>query len=133
MKKALTFLSLTLGSIAMASAQVQITIGAASTQGQVNGGALLGLLALAQKLVSNLIPFAVGLAVLAFFWFLVLFIFRGGQSADGKSNALKGMGYSVLALFVMVSIWGIVGFFGSILGINQGGTVPIPGVPSPSN
>ncbi len=133
MKKALTFLSLTLGSIAIASAQVQITIGAAATQGQVNGGALLGLLALAQKIVSNLVPFAVGLAVLAFFWFLIGFIFKGGDSPADKSAGLKGMGYSVLALFVMVSIWGIVGFFGSILGVGQGGSVPIPGIPSPSN
>ena len=131
MKKALTFLCLTLGSIAMASAQVQITIGAAANQGQVNGGAILSLLGLAQKVVSNLVPFAIGVAVLAFFWYLIQFILQ--PSAENKKQSLHGMGYAVLALFVMVSIWGIVGFFGSILGINQGGTIPIPGVPSPAN
>jgi hypothetical protein len=43
------------------------------------------------------------------------------------------MGFSILALFVMVSIWGIVGFLGSVFGINQGGNVPTPGIPVPGN
>ena len=131
MKKALTFLTLAAGSIMTVSAQT-ITIGSAAQQGQVNGGALLTLLALAQTIVTRLVPFAVGVAVLAFFWFLIQYIFQGGESADGKGKSVKGMGYSILALFVMVSIWGIIGFFGSLVGVNQGGSVPIPGVPVPA-
>jgi hypothetical protein len=33
----------------------------------------------------------------------------------------------------MVSIWGIVGFLGNILGINQGGSIPVPVVPVVAN
>jgi hypothetical protein len=29
-----------------------------------------------------------------------------------------------------VSIWGIVGFLGNLLGINQGGAIPVPAVPT---
>lgn len=124
MKKALSLISVVFGSILVASAQ---------TPGQINGSSLLSLLALAQTIVTRLVPFAVGVAVLAFFWFLIQFIMKGGESGDAKTSAMKGMGYSILALFVMVSIWGIIGVFGSMLGIGQGGSVPIPGVPVPTN
>lgn len=131
MKKALlTALTIVSGTF-LASAQM-IIIGNSAQQGQVNGGALLQLLALAQEIVSRLVPFAIGLAVLAFFWFLITFIFKGKDKPEEQQKSLKGMGFSVLALFVMVSIWGIIGFFGSVFGINQGGNIPVPGIPRPS-
>lgn len=140
MKKALSLISLVAGSIMIASAQVSIgvnggsvSIGTQATQGQINGGPLLSLLALAQTIVSRLGIFAVGLAVVVFFWFLIKFIVKGGDSADEKNLGIKGMGYSILAIFVMVSIWGIIGAMGGMLGIGQGGSVPIPGIPVPTN
>lgn len=120
-------------SVSLALAQVTIQIGQGAQQGQVNGSALLQLLGLAQEILSRLVPFAVTLAVLAFFWYLIQFIWKGGQDPETKSSSLKGMGYSILALFVMVSIWGIIGLLGSIVGVNQGGNIPIPGVPRPAN
>ena len=133
MKKILTTISLVAANATFALAQVgaTITIGNTASQGQVNGGALLQLLALAQTLVTRLVPFAVGATVLVFFWYLVQFIIKGNDDATAKTLSMKGMGYSILALFVMVSIWGIIGFLGSMFGIGQGGSVPIPGVPSP--
>ncbi len=132
MKKALQRISVAVGvtatSISLAFAQ--ITIGIGTQQGQVNGGALLQLLALAQEIMSRLVPFAVTLAVLAFFFYLIKFIFN--PSPENKNQNLKGMGYSILALFVMVSIWGIIGLLGSIVGVGQGGNIPIPGVPRPN-
>lgn len=152
MKKALITGSILLSSLMLAGAQViqvggtvggvpvtvgnanggTVLIGQSAQQNQVNGGAILQLLALAQTIVNRLVPFAVGLAVLAFFWYLIRFIFKGGQDPVEKSNSMKGMGYSIVALFVMVSIWGIIGFFGSVLGIGQGGAVPVPSVPNPN-
>lgn len=131
MKKALLTISFAASSLAFAFAQVSITIGSGAQQGQVNGSALLSLLALAQTLVSNLGVFAIGVAVLAFFWYLIKFIVQQANP-EAKSSSLKGMGYSILALFVMVSIWGIIGLFGSITGVNQGGNIPIPGIPRPA-
>lgn len=130
MKKALLTVSVALSSITLAFAQ--ITIGVGAQQGQVNGGALLQLLALAQEIISRLVPFAIGLAVLAFFWFLIVFIWKGSSDPAKREDSLKGMGYSVLALFVMVSIWGIIGLLGSIVGVGQGGNIPVPGVPRPN-
>ncbi len=133
MKKALQRISVAVGVMAtsVSLAFAQITIGIGTQQGQVNGGALLQLLSLAQEIMSRLVPFAVTLAVLAFFWFLIKFIFKSGD-ATGRADSLKGMGFSILALFVMVSIWGIIGLLGSIVGVGQGGNIPIPGVPRPN-
>lgn len=135
MKKLVTSLSLTATTVAMALAQgVNITInGNTASQGQINGNGLLSLLNLAQTLVTKLVPFAVGVAVLVLFYFLIQFMVKGNADPEAKNASLKGMGYSVLALFVMVSIWGIIGFLGSMFGIGQGGTSPIPGVPVPGN
>lgn len=132
MKKIFTTVSLAASNIAIAFAQT-ITIGQGAEQGQVNGGAILSLLALAQTIVVRLVPFAIGVAVIVFFWFLIQFVIKGSSDGAKRDEYLKGMGFSILALFVMVSIWGIVGFLGSVFGINQGGNVPTPGIPVPGN
>jgi len=131
MKKALSLFSVLSASLVVVSAQViNVNTNAVSSQGQVNVSALNNLLTAAQQIVDRLVPFAVGLAVVAFFWFLIVFITKGGQDPAKKTEALKHMGYSILALFAMVSIWGIIGLLGSMVGIGQGGSVPIPSVPS---
>lgn len=130
MKKALINLSvstvLAFGATASAFAQV-IQSGAGSTGGQ----SLLNLLALAQTIVVRLVPFLIGLAVVVFFYNLVMFIVKGSSDPAKHGEYARGMGFSILALFVMVSIWGLVGFFGSFFGIGQGGSVPVPGIPTP--
>ncbi|MEK7176898.1 MAG: pilin [Patescibacteria group bacterium] len=84
-------------------------------------------------LVGTLLPVVVGIALLAFFWGLVKFIFAQGNE-ESKSDAKKTMVWGVIALFVMVSVWGLVGFIGDAFGIEQGESleqvpsVPIPGV-----
>jgi hypothetical protein len=130
MKKALTTLSLIVGNVAYALAQVNINIGAAANQGQVNGGAILQLLTLAQTIVARLVPFAIGIAVLAFFFFLIKMITKG-DNPDEQKKSMQGMGLSILALFLMVSIWGVIGFLGSVFGVNQGGNIPTPCIPVP--
>ena len=122
MKKALLTLSVAASSILFASAQ----------NAQVNGTALVNLLNLAQDIVSRLVPFAITLAVVVFFWFLIQFIMKSDDPGK-RADSLKGMGLSIVALFVMVSIWGIVGFVANLTGIGQGGSIPIPSVPRPSN
>lgn len=133
MKKALFIVSTALAGASSALAQTtQIIIGNTAQQGAINGGALVNLLGLAQTLVSRAVPFLVGVAVVVFFYFLIMFIVRSSDSAK-RADYLKGMGLSIVAIFVMVSIWGIVGLAGSIFGIGQGGNIPTPGVPVPAN
>ncbi|OHA89450.1 MAG: hypothetical protein A3C70_02950 [Candidatus Zambryskibacteria bacterium RIFCSPHIGHO2_02_FULL_43_14] len=79
-------------------------------------------------LVDLALPIVVGLALLAFFWGLVKFIFAQGNE-ESKADAKKIMLWGLIALFVMVSVWGLVNFIGSAFGIGQGDTVVVPTVP----
>ena len=79
------------------------------------------------RLVDLAIPIVVSLALLAFFWGLAKFIFAAGDEeskADGKKIMIGG----VVALFVMVSVWGLVGFIGNAFNIQQGGSITPPSV-----
>lgn len=67
--------------------------------------------------IAFLGPVLIGLALLAFFWALVQYLFNKNQKAE---DSRKYLGYSILILFVMVSIWGIVRFIQTNLGIQDG-------------
>lgn len=95
--------------------------GGAGSVGSQNFSAPLNLLGLAQTLVVRAVPLLIGIAMLAFFWFLIEFIWKGRESADEQKKGRAGMVYSLIALFVMVSVWGIIRFAGGVLGIDQGG------------
>lgn len=72
------------------------------------------------RLVELALPIVVGLALLGFFWGLMKFVFAAGNE-DAKEQGRRIMIWGVIALFVMVSVWGLVGFIGSALGIGRGG------------
>ncbi len=124
MKKIVTPIMLSVATIT--SAVAQYTPGVVANTTTVNGSAINQFILLIQNVTNSLIPIAVTLAVLAFFWYLIKFIWVGKENAETKKEGLAGMGWSIVALFVMVSIWGLVGFIGSITGVGQGGKVPIP-------
>ena len=71
-------------------------------------------------IVNTLLPIMMGLAVLAFFWGLVKYIANASDEAakeSGKTLMIWGM----VALFVMVALWSILGYVQTQLGIT--GTV----------
>lgn len=73
-----------------------------------------------------------GIAVLVFFWGLVQYIISAGDEEKRKS----GRGYMVagiIALFVMVSVWGLVYLLGSLVGVGQGTAPGGVFVPTPTN
>lgn len=82
------------------------------------------------NITGMLVPVFIALAVLAFFFFMIQFIWKGKDDPKVHDSGIKGMGYSILAIFVMVSIWGLVGFLGNLLGIGAGGNAPQVGVPT---
>ena len=80
------------------------------------------------NIVELALPIVVGIALLVFFWGLVKFIFAQGNE-EAKADAKKIMLWGLIALFVMVAVWGLVQFIGTALGINQGQTITVPTVP----
>lgn len=80
-----------------------------------------------KNLVSLALPIVVGLALLGFFWGLMKFIFAAGDEGK-KDEGKRVMIYGVIALFVMVAVWGLVGFIASSLDIETGGEATVPTV-----
>ena len=80
-------------------------------------------------IVQIALPIVVGLALLAFFWGLVKFIFAQGNE-EAKVEAKKIMLWGLVAMFVMVAVWGLVRFIGEALGVNQDeNPIAVPTVP----
>ena len=71
-----------------------------------------------KDIIDVSIPIVVGLAVLAFFWGIVRYIWS--QGGEGKIEAKRVMLYSLVALFIMVSLYGIIALAQSTFGV--GGT-----------
>lgn len=114
MKKTLLTSCALVSSVFSVFAQVTITLGSQAT-------GIKGLINMTQGILTRLVPILIGLAVLALFWFIIKFIWMAKDNPEEQIKARVGMGYSIFALFVMVSIWGIIGLIGSTLGVGQGG------------
>lgn len=68
-------------------------------------------------LVGLTTTIAVSLAFLAFFWNLFQYVRASGD--DQKEEAKSKMGWSVLAIVVITSLWGIIAFVRGVLGIDS--------------
>ena len=94
-------------------------------------GNLSVLMAAIGGLVDQALPIVIGIALLAFFWGLVKFIFAAGDEA-AKDQGKRIMLWGLIALFVMVAVWGLVGFIGDSLDIGIGdpleNTPTVPGL-----
>ena len=79
-------------------------------------------------LLNNLIPILVTLAVIFFFWGLALFIFSAGDET-GREKGKSIMLWGIIALFIIVSIWGIIAVLQNIFGVDGTKTsIPVPKV-----
>ena len=90
-------------------------------------GGLCNALTTVGTLVSTATPIVVALALLGFFWGLAIYIFNAGdekKKAEGRSIMIWG----ILALFVMLSVFGIIGALQSTFQLDNGGTISIPSV-----
>ncbi len=83
------------------------------------------ILSTVKNIMDLLIPIFITLAVLYFFWGLGQYILNASDS-EKKEEGRNIMIWGILALFVMVSVWGIIGVISNTLGIGTGGTIPIP-------
>lgn len=92
---------------------------------QVNTGGIMSLLNSAQQVIAATIPVLIGLAVLAFSWGIVVYLFTGDKD-KGKSIMIGG----IIAIFVMTSVWGLVGILRSTV-LPQGSNSDAQNIPIP--
>lgn len=103
--------------IAYLSAAILPSLAFAATVGSV--------LSTIKNILDLLIPIFITLAVLYFFWGLGQYILNSNDS-EKKEEGRNIMIWGILALFVMVSVWGIIGVISNTFGIGTGGTIQIP-------
>ena len=74
----------------------------------------------------------IAIGLITFLWGVVQYI-TAGEDEEGRKSARNMMMYGIIGLFVMVAVWGLVYFVGSVFGIEPGGGVNLPGVPAVLN
>lgn len=83
-------------------------------------------LSIVNLLVNTLITIVVALAFFYFFWNLVKYI----RDEEGKDEAKTKMGYSLIAIFVIVTLWGLVSFLRNVLGVENESAAPSITIPA---
>ncbi len=76
-------------------------------------------------ILDMVILIILALALIFFLWGLAKFILNAGD-AEAQSQGKKTIFWGLIALFVMVSVWGLVQFIGTTLGIES-----VEGPPDP--
>jgi hypothetical protein len=71
-------------------------------------------------LIRTALPVITGLAFLVFLWGLVKFIFRvGGGDEKAVEEGKNIMKWGLIALFVLISLWGIIRFAYNEIGFSK--------------
>lgn len=81
-----------------------------------------------KSILDIIIPIVLTIAVIYFFWGVGKYMLSTGD-AEKQEEARGIMIYGIIGLFVMVSVWGLVQVLANTFGVQQGGSVTIPGVP----
>ena len=82
-------------------------------------------------LIGMAVPIAAALALLAFFWGLALYLFNFGEGKDEKQKQGRNlMIYGILAIFVMVSVFGIAQLLQRTFGVQNVQQIPAPTIPT---
>ena len=79
------------------------------------------------SIIGTATPIVVALALLFFFWGLAMYIMNSGDE-EKKGEGRNIMLWGIIALFVMVSVWGLVNLLANTFEVNDGSTIDIPSV-----
>ena len=74
-----------------------------------------------------LVPFLIGLGVVVFFWGVVRYV-TAGEDQQRLRDGARLMSYGIIAIFVMVAVWGLVWIIINTFGIEGLITTP-PNIP----
>lgn len=88
-------------------------------------GLLADLVRQGKVIIDLLIPMAFALAIIYFFYGVAKYISKAGdpkEAAAGKSIMI----YGVIAIAVMASLYGIIAYLQTSLGVDSGGTIVVP-------
>ena len=81
------------------------------------------LISMAQNILGRLVPLFISAAVVLFLYGVLTYIFSGGDE-EKRAAGRQYMIYGIIAIFVMVSVWGLVNLLRDSLQLNQANNVP---------
>lgn len=88
---------------------------------------LFDTLSFANDFLNTAVGLLVTLAILVFFWGLIRYIASVGEK---KAEGMSIMFYGIIAIFVMVSIWGIIKVLQNTFGVGGANRPPPPTAPT---
>jgi len=83
---------------------------------------IVGTLRIFSLLFNGLIGLFVTVAIVVFFWGLIMYLWQVGEK---KHEGLQTMFWGVIAIFVMVSIWGIIHLLQNTFGVQNGSAINV--------
>jgi hypothetical protein len=81
------------------------------------------LLVLIATYINDAVPIVIGLGVLLFIWGVIGFI-RNADNEKERANARRFIIFGIIAIFVMVSVWGLVNIILNSLGLDTYPQIP---------
>ena len=82
-----------------------------------------------KSITSLLVPLLIAIALIMFIVGVIKYI-TAGSDEEKRKEARNTIIYGVIGLFAIVAVWGLVGVITSTFGIDAGGTISIPQLPS---
>jgi hypothetical protein len=70
------------------------------------------------SILNPVVALLIGFAVVYFMWGLIVYVRRGGEEGD-RTKGIQMMSYGIFALFVMVSVWGLVNILINTFGLSS--------------
>lgn len=68
--------------------------------------------------MNGIVPLLIGVAVLVFLWGVLKFVLAGSDDAAKRKDARGFMIWGLVSIFIMVSVWGLVGILQSSFGLS---------------
>lgn len=91
-----------------------------------NATYLSNIIASAKNLLDQLVVFLIALAVVWFIWNVIRYTMSSDE--DKKLAAKSQMIWGIIAIAVIVSVWGLVGILQNIFGVNTTGAGNVRGL-----
>ena len=86
------------------------------------------------SLISSLVNYSIGIligvAIIAFFWGLISYMFKTKGDQEGRKTATNLMVWGILAIFIMLSVFGLVRLLQNTFGVGGGSLQQVGGAPS---
>ena len=84
---------------------------------------IIGLIKFANTALNDIMVLFITLAIVVFFWGLIMYIFKAGEE---RANGLATIFYAIIAIFIMVSIWGVIHLLQATFGVNNSNSAETP-------